>query len=344
MAGKLKSMSKVKQIVQFHLQGKPIKWIARTTNVSKNTVRKYIALSCKSAMAPQELLKLADVELEAELLPEQETTRDERHNYLTDRYDDIVLELKKTGVTRFLLWSEYRYSCPGGYSYSQFCWHLQQLDKQNNVSAIINHEPGDLLYVDFTGKLMKYVNLDTGEIIKTQVLVATLGYSQYSYVEAVHSQKAEDFVGALSRAMAFFGRVPKAIVPDNLKSAVVKSDRYEPGINLLLDDFANHYGTTIIPARVASPKDKSLAENMVKHAYRKIYAPLRNREFYSLVDLNTAILEKLADYHNCKFQARDYSRQDLFELEKQHLQPLPELAFEIKKRREVTVQKNSHVF
>jgi hypothetical protein len=144
--------------------------------------------------------------------------------------------------------------------------------------------------------------------------------------------------------MAFFGGVPQGIVPDNLKSAVIKSDRYEPDINQLLEDFANHYGTTIIPTRVASPKDKALAESMVKHTYLKIYAPLRNREFYSLSDLNTAIREKLASYHTGKFQGRDYSRQELFEKEKGHLQELTELPFEIKKRRTVTVQKNCHIF
>jgi transposase len=173
-------------------------------------------------------------------------------------------ELIRTGVNRWLLWSEYRQNNPNGYSYTQFCYHLSVYTKLQNSCLPINHIPGDLLYIDFAGKLLEYVNPATGEVIKAQVFVATLGFSQYSYVEAVLTQKTIDFIAALNRCLIYFQGIPKGIVPDNLKSAVIKTDRYEPELNRLLEDWANQYKTAIIPARSRKPQDKSLAENLDK--------------------------------------------------------------------------------
>lgn len=344
MAAKPKLMSKVKQILLLDQQGKSKKWIAKSVGTSKNTVRKYLQLASINELSVTELLALSDPELECQLLPEAVTTRDERFDYLVANYDYLCSELRRTGVTRFLLWSEYRQQNAGGYSYSQFCFHLHELDKQQQTSAVINHQPGDLVYIDFAGKTLPYIDRSSGEIINAQVFLATLGYSQYSYIEALPSQKVVDFVSAMVRAWQFFEGVTQGVVPDNLKSAVTKSDRYEPEINKLLEDFANHYQTTIIPARVASPKDKSLVESAVNFAYRKIYAPLRNREFYSLEELNEAIAQQQQIFHQSCFQGKDYSRRELYLKEKSFLKPLPAYPFEIKKYRKSTVQKNSHIF
>ena len=146
-----------------------------------------------------------------------------------------------------------------------------------------DNDPGDQLYIDFAGKTWDvYDNMFGVESSKKQVFVANLGYSQYGYVEVVDSQTTEDFIGALRRCLEYLGGVPKCIVPDNLKAAVIKTDRYEPVLNRVLEDFANHYGTTILPTRSRKPKDKALVENMVKHVYSKIRGPLRDRKFFSL--------------------------------------------------------------
>ena len=118
---------------------------------------------------------------------------------------------------------------------------------------------------------------------------ASMPYSDYGFALAVPSQRSEDFVYALSRLMEALGGVPAVLVPDNLKAAVVKSDRHEPEINGLLADFACHYGCMVQPARVRHPKDKSAVENTVKLVYQRVYAPLRNTVFHSLEELNTAI-------------------------------------------------------
>ena len=338
-------MNHIKQIFRYRHQGRSIKFIERELGVSRNTVRKYLALRKASGRSIRDLLALEDHELHKVLLPSGEQTRDERHEQLTGQYEYLKNELGRPGVTRWLLWSEYRQSHPSGYSYSQFCWHLQQLAKADQATmANLDHRPGDQLYVDFAGITMQYIDPNTGEIHKVPVLIATLGMSQYNYVQALPSQKAEDFFSGLANALEFFGGSPLSIIPDNLKAAVIKSDRYEPSLNTMLVDFANHYQMTALPTRPSSPQDKSLVETAVREAYRNIYAPLRNRQFFSLGELNEAIKKQLALWHDKPFQNQQHTRRGRFEqFERPALQALPAEPFYIKKPRTLTVRKNCHV-
>ena len=93
---------------------------------------------------------------------------------------------------------------------------------------VFEHDPADKLYIDFTGKKLSIVDEDSGEVQELEVFVCLLGHSQYSYVEAVRSQKKEDFVMATQNALRYFGGAPNVLVTDNLKSAVIKADKYEP--------------------------------------------------------------------------------------------------------------------
>src|SRR5690606_5231908 len=138
-----------------------------------------------------------------------------------------------------------------------------------------------------------YINPSTGEVVECEVFVGVLGASQKAYIEAVPSQKKQDFISANESALHFFEGVPRAIVPDCLKSAVTKADKYESEINETFNDFARHYNTAVLPARSRSPKDKSLVEAFVRHAYNQIYAPLRNQAFFSLEELNRSLWDHL---------------------------------------------------
>ena len=158
------------------------------------------------------------------------------------------------------------------------------------------------------------------------------------------SQQKEDFVRSVENAMHYFQGVPAAIVPDNLKSAVIKSSRFEPTLNETFADLADHYGTTILPARAYKPRDKSLVEGAVKILYRRIYAHLKETPFYSLAELNQQIWDLLKTHNDSKLTARPYSRKELFlEDEKQNLHPLPEARFELKYQSHATVMQNGHV-
>ncbi|NIQ06631.1 MAG: transposase, partial [Candidatus Korarchaeota archaeon] len=205
------------------------------------------------------------------------------------------------------------------------------------------------LYVDYAGKTLEVIDRPTGEVKTVQFFVGILGASQYTYAETTFSQGKEDFIGSLERSLLFFGGVPRAIVPraivpDNLKSAVTKSDRYEPTINETLLEFASHYGTAILPARAYKPRDKSLVEGAVKILYRRIYTYLHDKQFYSLKELNNAIREALIVHNDKKLTGRSYSRKELFEeTEKQELSSLPIAPFQLKAQRMATVLLNGHV-
>jgi hypothetical protein len=208
----------------------------------------------------------------------------------------------------------------------------------------IEQQPGDKLFIDYTGKKLSIIDAQTGELTEVEIYVAILGFSQLTFVQAVFSQRKEDFLQATENALHFFGGVPRVIVPDNLKSAVHKANKYEAELNKAFQDFANHYGTTILPARSYKPRDKALVENAVNIAYSRIFAPLRNEVFYSLTSLNSAIVELLEVHNHQAFQQRPESRMQLFKEQEKHLLCiLPSDRYEIKFYKEVTVMQNGHI-
>src|SRR5208282_3152923 len=175
---------------------------------------------------------------------------------------------------------------------------------------------------DFAGDKLTLVDKQSGELHDVEVFVAILGASQLTYVEAVSTQTKEDLIGACENALHYYGGVPAAIVPDNLKSAVTKSSKYEPVLNETFADFAEHYGTTILPARAYRPQDKALVEGAVKIVYTRIYAKLRTGQYFTLDELNKAILVALEEHNRTLLKGRNYSRRQQFEeVERQTLAP-----------------------
>ena len=208
----------------------------------------------------------------------------------------------------------------------------------------IEHKAGDKMYIDFAGDKLSIVDTCTGEIKEVEVFAAILGCSQLTYVEAVMSQRKEDLISACENALHYFGGVPSAIVPDNLRSAVTKSSKYEPVINESFADFAEHYGTVVLPARAYRPKDKSLVEGVVKIIYSRIYPFVKQQIHYNLDSLNTSILQSLELHNTAAFKGRSYSRRQQFEeLEKHTLKALPQYRYECKQQLLATVMKNGHV-
>ena len=345
MAGKPKRMSQVKQILRMHLQGKGIKTIAKILCISKNTVKNYLSKALHGKVSIEALLALEDPVLETTLLAGNPAYKDERYEQLKIKLDYYTKELRRVGVNRQVLWEEYKSDFPLGYGYSQFCYHLQQHRLVQKPSMVLDHHPGDKLFIDFAGKKLSYIDNQTGEIISVQVFVACLPYSDYGFAMAVKSQKIEDFIHALNSCLKDIGGVPQTLVPDNLKSAIIKANNYEPTINQALEDFANHYGTTVTPARPIKPKDKALVENQVKLIYSRVYAKLRNLQFFDLHSLNQAIKERVKAHNQTRMQRKEYCREEKFLAdEKNTLSPLPEQTFEIKYYRDLKVAKNNHIY
>ena len=347
MANKTIGAIMIREIIRLKKEKFSNSRVSKALKLSRPTVIKYVKQIESSGFKLEELASFSDAELHELFEAGAAPPRMDRNIIfieLTEFFPYVEKELKKPGVTRQVLWEEYKRKHPGGVMYTQFCYHFQKWCHQNDAYMHMEHKAGDKLFVDYAGKKLSFIDRSTGEIKEAEVFIATLGASQFTFVEATLSQTIPDFLHSLQNSFRYFGGITAAVVPDNLKSAVTKSDRYEPEINERLADFASHYNTTIYPARSRKPKDKALVEGAVKIVYHRIYAALRNREFYSLEELNAAIKEELEKYNNLRFQGRDYSRRDLFnETDKKALKSLPQAGYELKEYKMATVQKNSHV-
>lgn len=337
-------MSKIRHLLQLHFQGRSKLLISEQTGIARNTVKKYLRAFSQSGLSLEQINGLSDKELDDLFIKSQEKPLNAKHQSLFSLFPTFDKELRKKGITRQILWQRYKEQNPAGVGRSQFNHYFALWKKQVNPTMRMDHKAGDKVYVDYAGDKMKIVDPHSGEIQEAEVFVAILGASQLTYVEAVESQKTEDFIGSCENAFHYYGGVPAAIVPDNLKSAVTKSSKYEPVLNETFADFARHYNTTILPARSYKPRDKALVENAVRIIYSRIYAKLNNRIFHSLKELNEAIWEQLEIHNQLPLSGRNYSRRQQFdEIEKDALLCLPQLRYELKKHSYVTVMKNGHV-
>jgi transposase len=345
MAGKTTRMSTIKQLLQLHKQELPIKRMGRILSISKNTVKDYLAKYRALGIEIDRLLAMEDIPLEAMFHSGNPAFKPEqRYDELMGQMEYLQKELSRKGVTRMGLWQEYILKYPQGYRYTQFCFHLNQQQVTSNPSMVLTHRAGEKLFIDFAGDKLGYCDKLTGQILQCEVFVATLPASDYCFAMAVPSQRSEDFLHALQQCLIAIGGVPKMIVCDNLKSAVSKASRYEPEINRALEDFANHYGTTIYPTRAMRPQDKALVENQVKNVYRRVYAPLRNVQFFDLQSLNASITEMVHKHNQTRMQLKPYCRQEYFLGEEKHLlSPLPQDRFELKHYAQYKVAKNNHI-
>jgi len=345
MAGTSITMNKLRKVILLHTEGKSKRFISSYLQLSRNTVKKYISRFVKLKLTFAAIESLSDRELATLILSEEEKVLPPRMQEVNTFFSYAEKELKKTGVTRLQLWQEYRLKHPEGLGRSTFYEQFKHWQLKSSVSPTMHmdHKAGDMMFIDYAGKTMQIVDPSTGEVQQVQFFVAVLGGSQLTYAEASMSQKKHDFIKSVENALHYFGGVPQGIKPDNLRSAVTKSDRYEPTINDTFLDFSDHYGTTVLPARSRKPKDKSLVEMMVKILYTRIYSPLRNETFHSLEGLNEAVWEQLDAHNKTCFTGRAYSRRALFdEIEAHTLGVLPQERFEIKKQSIVKVIMNGH--
>ena len=257
----------------------------------------------------------------------------------------IQKELCRPHVTLQRLWEEYYERYPEGLSRSSFYRYVHK-HQPVDISMKQHHKGGDKLFVDYSGDSIPYIDLSTGELIDTELFVCCWGASSYCYLEATETQKQEDFASSHRHAFEYFGIVPHALVPDNLKSAVVKADRYNPLINRMFGLLCEHYDIVALPARVRKPRDKGVVESNVLHVQRTILARLRNRQFFSIQEINTALREETERFNNQPM--KDYggqTRRMRFEsLDMLFAKPLPEEPFKIVTMKDgVKVARDYHI-
>jgi transposase len=322
------TMRRIRETLRLHLQaGLSYNEVGRALKISKSVVGKYVSLARVAGVDWAVAQALTDDELEARLyrppLP--------RSSYqLTPDFAAVHQELKRPGVTLQLLWEEYAAANELAYRYTSFCVKYRAWAQGLKRSMRQTHLAGEKLFVDYAGQTVPLVDPTTGEITAAQIFVATLGASNYTYACATRRQTTADWIGAQIGALEFFGGVPRLIVPDQARALIKNPDRYDPQPNALYDEFAAHYGCALLAARPAHPRDKPKVENAVLVVERWILARLRNRRFFSLVELNQAIRQLLVDLNQRPFKKLPGCRRSAFEaLDAPALRPLPAHRFEL---------------
>lgn len=337
------SMRKIEEILRLRYEkGLSHRLIGQSCAVSASTVGEYLARAKRAGISWPLPEGMSGSELEALLFPSYKA-EGEREIPMPD-WAKIHKELRRKSVTRSLLWVEYRQAYPQGYSYSQFCYYYRQWVKQLNPVMRQRHQAGEKLFIDYAGQTVPIIEPETGEVKQAQIFVGVLGASNYTYVEAHSSQTLPNWIGAHVRLLAFLGGVPEVLVPDNLKAGVKSPHRYEPDINPTYQEFARYYGLAVVPTRSRKPKDKAKVEVGVQVVERWILARLRDRTFFSLVELNQAIEGLLTELNNRPMKHLNQSRQELFvELDQPALKPLPSQPYEFARWKKARVHIDYHV-
>jgi len=337
-------MIQYREILRLHSQGVSQRGIAAACRCSRKTIRDLVERAKNHGIEWPFEKNVTDSDLQELLYPEK--------SYRSDRKlpdcEYIHREMGKSGVTLTLLWQEYCEKCRTNgdipLMYSQFCLYYQKYAQSAEATMRLVRRPGESAEVDWAGQKALWLDPDTGERMEAPVFVGVLSSSRYAYVEAFSGQDQESWLTAHVNMFRYFGGVPRILVPDNLKTGVTRADRYDPVINRVYRELAEHYGTAVIPARVRKPRDKPNAEGTVGIVTTWILAALRDRVFFSIRELNEGIAEKLERFNAKPFQKKEGSRLDAFLAEeKAALLPLPEIPYELSSWKKAVADKSYHV-
>jgi transposase len=322
------TMRKVREVLRLDSLGRSEREIAGAVGIGHTTVGAYVKRAKEAGLRWEDAEPMSDAEAEARLFTQ--VGRNEPAARAPLDLGHVHLELRRTGVTLELLWTEYQQAVAEGgsglraYQYSRFCELYRAYAKKLSPTMRQTHRAGEKAFIDFSGKRPCLVDRETGARIEVELFVMVLGASNYTYAEATLTQTLPDFVGATVRGLEYFGGVTEMLVPDQLRAAVSRPDRCEPEINATYAELGAHYGTAIVPARPRKPRDKAKVEGAVLIAQRWIVACLRNRRFFSLEDLNAAIWELLERLNTRPFQKLEGCRRSAFEkLDRPALRRLP---------------------
>lgn len=347
MANQVISMQQIRALIQLLEKGYSFRAISRQLRISRQAASLYAIRLKMSGSSMEALRQLSDAALSAVVYAPPKPidySDDIRRLDFIARTPYFLTELKRTGVTRLLLWEEYRKEYDSPYRYTRFCDLLKEAIQPTKATMHLVHTPAEMVMVDFAGDKMSYVNKATGEVISCPVLVCVLPFSKYTFAMALPDATIPQVIKGLNCCLQYFEGVPLSLKTDNMKQVVTKSCRYEPLFSEVLQQWALHYNITLLATRVAKPKDKGAVENEVKIAYQRIYAPLRDEVFHHIDELNAASLKQLAMHNEKLFQLKDHSRLQQFKQEEQSLlQPLPVGSFVIKHQVSAKVQKNYHI-
>lgn len=332
-------MLKAREVLeQKYDKGLSLREIARACNCGKSTVSEILERAQKAKVTwPTDL---NDKQLMSKLYPPKKKA----DTAIEPEMEYIFKEMRKPHVTLMKLWEEYKSENTDGIMYTQFCDRYRTFKKANEISLHKEHKAGEEMEVDWCGSTLPYYDVQKEKELEAYIFVAALPASSYPFVYACDNMQKANWIDAHIKAYEYYGGVPKITIPDNTKTAVQKTDLFDPVLNKTYYEMARHYHTTIISARPYKPKDKATVENTVRNVSQRILAALRNRQFFSIDDINEALQEELSKLVERPFKKIPGNRRTAFEeIDKPYLQPLPEKRYEYAEWKEAKVQFNYHV-
>jgi transposase len=340
MAAERLSMRKLREVLRLAALGQSRRAIGRSLNLSHNTVGTYLDRATTAGVSWPACATLDDAALAAQLCPPDPGAAPRP----VPDWPTVHHELQRKGVTLRLLWLEYKAANPTGYQYSQFSALYRAW--ADTIDPVLRqaHAAGEKVFVDYAGHTLLVVEPSTGEGREAQLFVGALGASNYTFAELTWSQALPDWIGSHTRMYAYFGGVPRVTVPDNLRTGVRHACFYDPDLNPTYADLATHYGTTVLPTRVASPRDKAKVETAVQICERWLLAPLRHHTLIGLAAANQEIAHLLRALNDRPFQKLAGTRRMLFDtLDRPALLPLPAEAYAYAEWKKARVNIDYHV-
>jgi transposase len=257
------SMRKLKEVLRLKWAcGLTHRQISRAIGISVGAVSKFAAQANQAGLDWAAAEALSDDELNARLRPAAADATATALRRIEPDYAALHRELRRKGVTLQLLWEEYAEANPGQrtYRYTQLCQKYKDWAKSIKRSMRQQHRAGEKLFADFAGATVPILARNGGVEFEAHVFVAVLGASNYTFACATRTETMADWIGSLCDALEFIGGVPELLVPDNPRALIARPDRYEPGLGTTTQDFVNHYGTAMLPARARKPQDKAKVE------------------------------------------------------------------------------------
>lgn len=337
---------RAKLILQLASQGLSQNAISRGHHISKRSVNEVLSLAAEAGITFEDVKGLPDDEVYSRLYPGKFAAE---VLYQQPDYAYVHEELKRVGVTLKLLWQEHQQACQSAgklaCGYTKFCLGYEAYVAESGLTNHLEHKPGEACEVDWSGKTMQIVDSVTGEVAEVYLFVATLPYSQYSYVEPCLDRKERSWLRCHVHMYAFFGGVPRRTICDNLKTGVVSHPRMgEVVLNDAYEALASHYVTAILPASVRKPKGKASVEGTVGKIATAVIAKLRNETFFDLATLKAAVSKAVDAFNRAPFQKRPGSRREAWLEEKPFLDKLPDIPYEVAEwLYDRKVYPNSHV-
>lgn len=323
-------MGDAREVLRLKASGVSTHEIARRLGMARSTVRETLKRARTAGLEWPLAEPMSEGALQAALYANRRSKRGHRRIVEPD-WTEVHRELKRKHVTLLILWDEYAAAHPGGYSYSRFCELYRIFEKTLSVTMRQTHVAGERLFVDYAGDgVPVVVDRLTGEIRMAQIFVAVLGASSFTFAKATWTQTLPDWIDAHVRALEAIGGVPELLVPDNTRTAIVKSCFYDPQVNRAYAGMAAHYGVAILPARPRKPRDKAKVESAVLIVERWLIGRLRRRVFHSLADVDAAIGELMTQLNERQPLRRlgVTRRRLLEEVDRPALKPLPGEAYE----------------